>query len=89
MGQIITCMLFSWLSDKYKNRSIFLSIQALICLVGLALVAFAKDNGVRYLGKDQQFSQIGLEKPICCPSIRDVLDKRWQHRNYSWCSGLG
>ncbi|XP_006461260.1 hypothetical protein AGABI2DRAFT_192788 [Agaricus bisporus var. bisporus H97] len=47
---IITCMLFSWLSDKYKNRSIFLSIQALICLVGLALVAFAKDNGVRYLG---------------------------------------
>lgn len=47
---IITCMLFSWLSDKYRHRSTFIYIQGLMCLVGLVLTAFGGGNGVRYFG---------------------------------------
>lgn len=50
-GQILTCMLFSWLSDKYKHRSTFIYIQSLMCLAGLVLTAFGEKNGVRYFGK--------------------------------------
>lgn len=47
---VITVMLFSWLSDKYKHRGAFIIIQTLICTVGLVLMAFAKGNNVRYFG---------------------------------------
>ncbi|TFK74581.1 MFS general substrate transporter [Pluteus cervinus] len=47
---LITSMLFSWLSDKTKHRGAFIIIQALICVVGVVLMAFAKSNSVRYFG---------------------------------------
>ena len=50
-------MLFSWLSDKTKHRGAFIVIQALICVVGVVLMAFAKSNSVRYLGTHAALSQ--------------------------------
>lgn len=47
---VITSMIFAWLSDKFRIRSPFIAIQALICIIGLMLVAYAKQNGVRYFG---------------------------------------
>ncbi|KAF8339412.1 major facilitator superfamily domain-containing protein [Amanita rubescens] len=47
---ILTTMFFSWLSDKNKHRAGYILIQATICLVGVAITAFAKDNAARYFG---------------------------------------
>ncbi|KXN87486.1 hypothetical protein AN958_08791 [Leucoagaricus sp. SymC.cos] len=47
---ILTCMLFSWLSDKYKHRSAFIYIQGVMCLIGLVLTAFGGKHSVRYFG---------------------------------------
>jgi len=48
--QILTTMFFSWLSDKHKHRAGYILIQATLCLVGVAITAFAKDNATRYFG---------------------------------------
>ncbi|KAK2463121.1 hypothetical protein APHAL10511_004776 [Amanita phalloides] len=47
---ILTTMFFSWLSDKHKHRAGYILIQAVICIVGIALTAFAKNSAVRYFG---------------------------------------
>ncbi|KAF9451528.1 MFS general substrate transporter [Macrolepiota fuliginosa MF-IS2] len=47
---IFTVLLSSWLSDKYKHRSGFIIFNTLVCIVGLCLTAFAKQNAVRYFG---------------------------------------
>lgn len=47
---IISSFCFSWVSDKTRHRSGFIAIQTIVCIVGLALTAFAKHSGVRYFG---------------------------------------
>jgi len=46
----IVCFAFAWISDRTKKRAIFIAIATVITLVGLVLTAYAKQNGVRYLG---------------------------------------
>ncbi|KAF8070733.1 major facilitator superfamily domain-containing protein [Lyophyllum atratum] len=50
LPSIVTTLFFSWLSDRTKHRGGFIVLQALICIVGLVLTAFAKNGGVRYFG---------------------------------------
>ncbi|BCS23773.1 uncharacterized protein APUU_40217A [Aspergillus puulaauensis] len=40
----------SWLSDKYNTRGIVVVINAVLQIVGVALLGYAKGNGVRYFG---------------------------------------
>ncbi|KAF9255200.1 MFS general substrate transporter [Marasmius fiardii PR-910] len=47
---VISAMIFAWLSDKFKHRSGFIAIQALITLVGCCMTAFAKTGATRYAG---------------------------------------
>ncbi|KAF8653322.1 hypothetical protein AX16_004022 [Volvariella volvacea WC 439] len=47
---IVTTMFFSWLSDRQKHRGAYIIIQAIICVVGVVLMAYAKSNEVRYFG---------------------------------------
>jgi glucose uptake protein GlcU len=49
--QAIVCFAFAWISDRTKKRAIFIAIATVITLVGLVLTAYAKQNGVRYLGE--------------------------------------
>ncbi|GAA6015269.1 hypothetical protein JCM11491_000993 [Sporobolomyces phaffii] len=37
-------------SDKRKNRAIFIAFSAIVCLIGLIIMAYAKPLGVRYFG---------------------------------------
>ncbi|KDQ28221.1 hypothetical protein PLEOSDRAFT_61618 [Pleurotus ostreatus PC15] len=46
----VSAMAFAWLSDKTQIRSPYIAIQAVIGIVGLALMAYAPQNGVRYFG---------------------------------------
>jgi len=46
----VTAVAFAWMSDRLKQRAIFIAIQTLITIVGLFLVAYAKQGSVRYFG---------------------------------------
>ena len=41
---------FAWIGDKYTIRAPIIAVQSLICLVGLMLVAYVKNDNVRYFG---------------------------------------
>ncbi|KAF1975905.1 phthalate transporter-like protein [Bimuria novae-zelandiae CBS 107.79] len=47
---MITAFAWAWIGDKYTIRPPIIAIQSIICLVGLMLVAYVKNNGVRYFG---------------------------------------
>lgn len=47
---MITAFGFAWIGDKYQLRAPIIAIQSLICLIGLMLVAYVTNNGVRYFG---------------------------------------
>lgn len=47
---ILTVLLTSWMSDRLKHRSGFIILNTSICITGLCLTAFAKQNEVRYFG---------------------------------------
>ncbi|OJJ04038.1 hypothetical protein ASPVEDRAFT_171768 [Aspergillus versicolor CBS 583.65] len=40
----------SWISDKYNTRGIVVVINAVLQIVGIALLGYATGNGVRYFG---------------------------------------
>ncbi|KIY44495.1 MFS general substrate transporter [Fistulina hepatica ATCC 64428] len=42
--------LFSWLSDKYQQRAIFIALGAVVTAIGTCFTAFLSNNTVRYLG---------------------------------------
>ena len=43
-------MVFAWLSDKLRQRAIFIAAQTMFTIVGLLLVAYAHRGSVRYFG---------------------------------------
>lgn len=46
----ILMFLTSWLGDKYRMRGPILILNAVVTLVGLPVMGFAKGNAVRYFG---------------------------------------
>ncbi|KDR68723.1 hypothetical protein GALMADRAFT_231049 [Galerina marginata CBS 339.88] len=46
----ISVYFFAWISDKTKLRAPWLAVQNVICIVGLVVAAYAKQNGPRYFG---------------------------------------
>lgn len=47
---VITAFYFAWLSDKYRLRAPVIAAQCVMCIVGLVITAYHKDNAVRYFG---------------------------------------
>lgn len=43
-------LLISWLADKTRMRAPWIILQAVLGIVGLMLIAYAQQNGVRYFG---------------------------------------
>ncbi|KAL9712047.1 hypothetical protein Ac2012v2_005123 [Leucoagaricus gongylophorus] len=46
----ISIMFFSWLSDKYKQRAVFIALQTGLTLLGLFLMGFVNSASLRYFG---------------------------------------
>ncbi|EAW13422.1 putative phthalate transporter [Aspergillus clavatus NRRL 1] len=40
----------AWIGDKYRMRGIIVAFNALLCVIGLAILGFHSNNGVRYFG---------------------------------------
>lgn len=49
--QAISVYVFAWISDRMRMRAVFLAIQAVIIIIGLALTGWAGKSGVRYFGQ--------------------------------------
>jgi hypothetical protein len=47
---VFTALGFAWIADKYHIRAPIIATQAIICLIGLMIVAYHSNNGVRYFG---------------------------------------
>lgn len=43
-------LFISWIADRTHTRSTWIMINAVLGIVGLMLVAYVKNNGVRYFG---------------------------------------
>lgn len=43
-------MFFAWLSDKYRQRAIFIALQTGVTLLGLFLTGFVASASWRYFG---------------------------------------
>lgn len=40
----------AWIGDKYRIRGAIVVFNALLCILGLPMMGFAKDNATRYVG---------------------------------------
>ena len=47
---VISAFIFAWIGDKYHLRAPCIMAQSTICLIGLMLTAYHRNNGVRYFG---------------------------------------
>jgi MFS family permease len=47
---VLSAFFFAWLGDKLQMRAPLIATQAIICIVGLILTAYHKNDGVRYFG---------------------------------------
>ncbi|CAI6337172.1 unnamed protein product [Periconia digitata] len=47
---MITALGFAWVGDKYRVRSPVIAVQCILAIIGLMLVAYSTNNGVRYFG---------------------------------------
>ncbi|THV03968.1 MFS general substrate transporter [Dendrothele bispora CBS 962.96] len=50
IAAVISAFIFSRMSDKTKHRAGFIALQTLITIVGLVLMGYGSQNGVRYFG---------------------------------------
>ncbi|KAK0451142.1 major facilitator superfamily domain-containing protein [Desarmillaria tabescens] len=62
----VSVISFAWLSDRYRMRALFIAIQALMTLIGLALIGYVDMSGWRYTG-------IFLANAGCSASIPGIL----------------
>ncbi|CAA7267718.1 unnamed protein product [Cyclocybe aegerita] len=44
------CFFFAWLADRTRHRALWLFVENLICITGLAIAAYSKSDPVRYFG---------------------------------------
>lgn len=47
---VVCAFFFAWLGDKCKARAALIAPQAIICIIGLMMTAYAKSSVVRYFG---------------------------------------
>jgi hypothetical protein len=56
-------MFFAWLADKTRKRALFIAVQALLTATGLVLMAYARQNRVRYFGTVLLFISLVKARP--------------------------
>jgi hypothetical protein len=50
LASIPYAMAVAWVADKTRMRGPFIAFQTITCIIGLIIVAYHHNNGVRYFG---------------------------------------
>lgn len=58
-------LLVSYLADKTRMRAPWIVMQAVLGLVGLMIIAYAKHNGIRYIGVFMGTAAANANIPTC------------------------
>ncbi|KAJ4507887.1 hypothetical protein HRR83_007577 [Exophiala dermatitidis] len=75
----------SWLSDKYRLRGPILALNAIICLIGLPVMGYAKNSGVRYFGVFLTTAGANASIPCCMAWQANNIRGQWKR---AFCSAL-
>jgi hypothetical protein len=75
---------FAWAGDKYHIRSPWVIANGVLALIGLPMIGFSTNVGVRYFGKSTLFSHPSWTHPLtsllrCIPRHRRCKRKRSMH----------
>jgi hypothetical protein len=80
----------SWLGDKYRVRAIILVGNSVISLIGLPIMAFASNSGVKYFGVFIGVAGVNANIPAAMAYQANNIRGQWKR---AFCSatltGLG
>lgn len=87
--QALSIMFFAWISDKYRQRAMFIAIQTLITLIGLFLTGFSSSPAWRYTGTNPSISAKILQLILFYRLVLKQCRFRWMYTvNPSLCASL-
>lgn len=67
----------AWIGDKYKMRGPILIGNALLCIIGLPMMGFAKGNAVRYAGVFFTVAGANANIPSCMAYQANNVRGQW------------
>ncbi|KAJ5624783.1 hypothetical protein N7510_001092 [Penicillium lagena] len=67
----------AWVGDKYRIRGAILIVNALICIIGLPLMGFAKGNATRYAGVFLTVAGANANIPACMAYQANNVRGQW------------
>jgi len=74
-GIVMWCT--AWLGDKYRVRGIILVTNALLCIIGLPMMGFAKGNATRYAGVFLTVAGANANIPSCMAYQANNVRGQW------------
>lgn len=79
----IVMLICGWAGDKYKMRGPILCANAVLCIIGLALIGWTKVLGVRYFGVFLTCAGANANIPICMSYQGNNIRGQWKR---AFCS---
>ena len=59
----------AWASDRYRRRGAFVVLSSVVCIVGLMIVGYADNIGVRYFGSFLVISGAQCASRLLCMCV--------------------
>lgn len=67
----------AWVGDRYRKRGLILVFNAMLCIIGLPILGFAKDNAVRYMGVFFTVAGANANIPSCMAYQANNIRGQW------------
>lgn len=67
----------AWVGDRYRKRGVILVFNAMLCIIGLPILGFAKDNAVRYMGVFFTVAGANANIPSCMAYQANNIRGQW------------
>lgn len=67
----------AWVGDKYRMRAPILIFNALLCIIGLPMMGFAKGNATRYAGVFLSVAGANANIPSCMAYQANNIRGQW------------
>lgn len=67
----------AWVGDRYRKRGVILVFNAMLCIIGLPILGFAKDPAVRYMGVFFTVAGANANIPSCMAYQANNIRGQW------------